>query len=352
MVQLATLPFLAHFTALQDPRQAAKVLYPLPELLLLLLCGTVAGADDFVELALWGGEHLLFLRRFLPFTRGIPSHDTLCEVVAALDPALFKVCFTNWVERLRDPGPETIAVDGKTSRRSHARSKGRGPLHTVSAWATGQRFVLGQEAVSEKSNEITAIPLLLQRLELAGALVTIDAMGTQTAIARTVLDGGGDYVLALKQNQPGPCAKVEALFAAPPVAMAISTHRTVEGGHGRLEARTHQVCHDVSGLLSGRGPLANWPFRAWPWLAWSKARLTATAGSGASGVITSARPSSMPKPSPAWCAAIGGSRTAYTGCSTWCSATTWPGSGQATAPRRCCSDLCGNWLSGVSPASG
>ena len=203
MVQPAALPFLVHFTALQDPGQAAKVLYSLPELLLLLLCGTVAGADDFVELALWGGEHLLFLRRFLPFARGIPSHDTLCEVVAALDPALFKACFTNWVERLRDPGPETIAIDGKTSRRSHARSQGRGPLHTVSAWATGQRLVLGQEAVSEKSNEITAIPLLLQRLELAGALVTIDAMGTQTAIAQTILNGGGDYMLALKQNQPG-----------------------------------------------------------------------------------------------------------------------------------------------------
>ena len=191
MVQPAALPFLAHFTALRDHRQAAKVLYPLPGLLLLLLCGTVAGADDFVELAPWGSEHLRFPRRFLPFARGIPSHDTLCEVVAALDPALFKTCFTNWVERLRDRGPETITVDGKTSRRSHAQSQDRGPLHTVSAWATGRRLVLGQEAVSEKSNEITAIPLLLQRLELAGALVTIDAMGTQIAIARTVLDGGG-----------------------------------------------------------------------------------------------------------------------------------------------------------------
>ena len=251
MTQPAALPFLAHFTALQDPRQATKVLYPLPELLLLLLCGTVAGADDFVELALWGGEHLPFLRRFLPFARGVASHDTLCEVVAALDPALFKACFMNWVERLRDPGPETIAIDGKTSRRSHARSRGRGPLHMVSAWATGQRLVLGQEAVSEKSNEITAIPLLLQRLELAGALVTLDAMGTQTAIAQPILDGGGDDVLA-KQNQPGLCAKVEALFATSPVATAISTHRSVESGHGRLEARTHHVCHDVSGLLSGR----------------------------------------------------------------------------------------------------
>ncbi len=157
----------------------------------------------------------LILRRFLPFTRGIPSHDTLCEVIAAIDPALFKTCFTHWVERLRMVGPETIAIDGKTSRRSHARSKGQGPLHTVSAWATGQQLVLGQEAVPEKSNEIIAIPRLLRRLELSGALVTIDAMGAQTQIpssgysngftvgtlaslAQTILDGGGDYVLALK----------------------------------------------------------------------------------------------------------------------------------------------------------
>lgn len=252
MAEPVQLPFLAHFAALRDPRQAAKVLYPLPELLLLLLCGTVAGADDFVELTLWGSEHLSFLRRFLPFARGIPSHDTLCEVIAALDPDLFKTCFTNWIERLRSPGPETIAIDGKTSRRSHARSKGRGPLHTVSAWATGQRLVLGQEAVSDKSNEITAIPLLLLRLELAGALVTIDAMGPQTGIAQTILDGGGDYVLALKQNRPETFASVEALFAAPPPEFAIGTHQTIDGEHGRIETRTHRVCHEIGWLFSDR----------------------------------------------------------------------------------------------------
>jgi len=252
MSQAATVPFLTPFAALRDPRQAAKVLYPLPELLLLLLCGTMAGADDFVELALWGKEHLAFLRRFLPFARGIPSHDTLCEVIAALDPDLFKTCFGNWVEHLRVAGPETIAVDGKTSRRSHARSKGRGPLHTVSAWATSQQLVLGQEAVTEKSNEIVAIPLLLQRLELAGAIVTIDAMGTQTQIAQTILDGGGDYVLALKQNRPATFAGVEELFGKPPPSMTIGVHRTVNGGHGRIESRTAHVCHDVGWLFSDR----------------------------------------------------------------------------------------------------
>jgi len=149
-------------------------------------------------------------------------------------------------------GPETIAIDGKTSRRSHARSRGRGPLHTVSAWAAKQRLVLGQEAVSEKSNEITAIPLLLQRLDLAGARVTIDAMGTQTAIAQIILDRGGGDVLALKQNRPGTFAEVEALFAAPPPPVAASTHRTVDGEHARIETRTHQVCHDVGWLFSDR----------------------------------------------------------------------------------------------------
>ncbi len=259
MSQSSAVPFLTQFAALRDPRQVAKVLYPLPELLLVLLCGTVAGADDFVELTLWGGEHLAFLRRFLPFARGIPSHDTLCEVIASIDPTLFKTCFTTWVERLRLSGPEMIAIKpapaeagGKISRRSHARSKGRGPLHTVSAWATAQQLVLGQEAVSEKSNEIVAIPLLLQRLALAGAIVTIDAMGTQTQIAQTIIDGGGDYVLALKQNRPATFTEIEALFAAPPRSLAIGVHQTIDGGHGRVETRTHHVCHDVGWLFSDR----------------------------------------------------------------------------------------------------
>lgn len=183
------------------------MLYPLPEILLLLLCATVAGADDFVEIGLWGRSHLPFLRRFLAYRHGIPSHDTLCEVIAALHPALFKGGFLAWVETLRDGAPpmsdddpDLIAIDGKTSRRSHDRGKARPPWHLVSAWATRQRLVLGQAATEVKSNEITAIPVLLERLELRGALVTIDAMGTQTRIAQKILDRGGDYLLALKEN--------------------------------------------------------------------------------------------------------------------------------------------------------
>src|SRR3954466_7041382 len=178
---------LDRFAGLEDPRQQAKVLYPLPEILPLLLCATLAGADDLAEIELWGEEHLPFLRRFLRYCLGVPSHDTLGAVLAALDPGLLKSCFTSRVEGLREAEPDLVAVDGKTSRRSHARSKGREPLHLVSAWASRQRLVLGQEAVGGKSNEITAIPLLLERLALDGALVTIGAIGAQTGIAATIL---------------------------------------------------------------------------------------------------------------------------------------------------------------------
>jgi DDE_Tnp_1-associated len=160
-------PLLEHFAALSDPRQHAKVLYPLPEILLLVFSATIAGADDFVETTLWGTEHLAFLRRFYRYANGIPSHDTLCDVFAALDPELFKACFLAWISDLRDacpdacprpslgagsgglvPGddPDIIAIDGKTSRRSHDRRKGRNPLHLVSAWAARQRIVLAQQA--------------------------------------------------------------------------------------------------------------------------------------------------------------------------------------------------------------
>lgn len=242
---------LSYFSALEDPRQQAKVLYPLPEIILLLLCATLAGADDFVEMQLWGTKNLGFLRRFCPYAHGVPSHDTLGEVIRAIDPALFKACFTSWVEGLRESEPDIIAIDGKTSRRTHARNKGREPLHLVSAWASRQRLVLGQEAVSDKSNEIVAIPLLLERLALTGALVTIDAIGTQRAIAETIRRGGGDYLLSLKENWPATFREIEAFFADPPPE-PLDTCETTDGEHGRVEVRRHTVCHDVGWLFSDR----------------------------------------------------------------------------------------------------
>ena len=249
--------FIDHFSALEDPRQAWKVVYPLPEILLVVLCATLGGAEDFVEVARWGRKKLDFLRRLLPYARGIASHDTLNDVMNALPAPLFAECFTAWVEGLRETAADIVAIDGKTSRRSKA--KGSAPLHLVSAWASRQRLVLGQEAVAEKSNEINAIPLLLQRLELEGALVTIDAMGCQTEIASAIRARGADYLLALKDNWPALAEEVRLHFdGAPPGSLA--SHETTDGDHGRIEVRRALVSHDVGWLASDRRFPGEWRF--------------------------------------------------------------------------------------------
>jgi predicted transposase YbfD/YdcC len=244
---MATPSLLDHFSALDDPRQAWKVVYPLQEILLLVLCGVMAGADDFAEIERWGNRKLLFLRRILPFARGVPSHDTLNDVINALPAAAFSQCFTHWVARLRETAPDIVAIDGKTSRR--ARAKGGDPLHLVSAWAARQRLVLGQEAVDVKENEIVAIPRLLERLELTGALVTIDAMGCQREIAAAIAAKGADYLLALKANQKSLHEEVALYFAD---ATGLDTHQSVDADHGRIETRRATVSHDVGWFAGDR----------------------------------------------------------------------------------------------------
>lgn len=251
-LQPPSIGLLDHFSALEDPRQSWRVIYPLPEIMLLVLSATIAGMEDFVQIRLWGRERLEFLRRFLPFERGIPAHDTLNDVINALDAELFQSCFSSWVEALQDHQPDIIAIDGKTSRRTHDRSKGRQPLHLVSAWASRQRLVLGQEAVEEKSNEIIAIPLLLERLELAGALVTIDAIGTQSKIAETIVGRGGDYLFSLKANRPALLSDVAAFFADPLNANTCERVETVDNDHGRHETRSHFVSHNIEWMKSDR----------------------------------------------------------------------------------------------------
>lgn len=237
-----------HFSALNDKRQAKKVIYPLAEIMLVVLCATLAGAENFVDIALWGKKKLDFLRTMLPFARGIASHDALNDVINGLDAEMFSQCFSSWVESLRDDLPDVVAIDGKTSRRAHARDGHA--LHVVSAWASRQRLVLGQQATQEKSNEITAIPLLLERLQLTGALVTIDAMGCQTAIAQAVLNKGADYLLALKDNQPSLAGEVELFFADP--SRCPEAFETIDADHGRIETRRHFVSQDVDWLASDR----------------------------------------------------------------------------------------------------
>lgn len=240
------------FFGIVGPSPAVAGCVPAARNTVLVLCATLSGMEDFVEIRLWGEQRLDFLRRFLPYERGLPAHDTLNDVVNALDAELFKSCFAGWVETLRDRAPDIIAIDGKTSRRTHARHKGREPLHLVSAWASRQRIVLGQEAVDEKSNEIVAIPILLERQELMGALVTIDAMGTQTDIADRIVARGGDYLLALKANRPLLHQEAVTFFDDPPADMLEGEHTTTDGDHGRVEERRHVVCHEVDWLFSDR----------------------------------------------------------------------------------------------------
>lgn len=251
MTTVARTSLIDHFSALRDPRQSWKVLYPLPEILLVVLCGTLAGAEDFVEIRRWASMHLGFLRRFLPFADGVASHDTLNDVINAIDGELFAECFGDWVANLREAEPDIVAIDGKTSRRTHDQGKGRGPLHLVSAWASRQRLVLGQQACEAKSNEITAIPLLLDRLALAGALVTIDAMGCQTKIAQKILDKGADYLLAIKENWPSLHGEIETFFNDPATA-DLKGFETTDGEHGRIEVRRHYVTEDVDWLKTNR----------------------------------------------------------------------------------------------------
>lgn len=250
--------FLDHFSGLKDPRQKAKVLYPLAEVMLLVLCGVLAMADDFVEIARWGRMNLDFLRRWRPFARGIPSHDALNDLFNALDPEAFRDSFIQWAESLRaaapraHDGPAVVALDGKTSRRTGDAGKGRPPLHLVSAWASQQRLVLGQEAVDTKENEIVAIPRLLELLELSGALVTIDAIGCQKQVAKTIRDKDADYLLPVKANQPALQQDIELFFTEQrdrAFAEAETLfHETVDNDHGRLEIRRHWSTADIAWL--------------------------------------------------------------------------------------------------------
>jgi predicted transposase YbfD/YdcC len=242
--------FLNHFESLPDPRQINKVAYPLEEILLLSLLAILAGAETFVDIALFGRKKRDLLRRFRPFAAGTPSHDQLGELFAALDAETFQQCFVAWVSSFSGMAAEVIAIDGKTSRRT--KRGGKALLHTVSAFGARQRLVLGQVKVDEKSNEITAIPKLLALLAIEGAIVTIDAMGCQRNIAQMIVDKNADYVLALKGNQGSLHEDVE-LFATSQqdkdfAGSIVSQDTTVDADHGRIETRKTTVFHDVAWL--------------------------------------------------------------------------------------------------------
>jgi predicted transposase YbfD/YdcC len=244
-----TIVFLDHFRELPDPRQRGKVLYPMDEILLLCLLAVLAGGETFVDIALFGRMKLEFLRRFRPFRDGTPSHDHLGDIFAALDAEQFQQCFAAWVAAVTGAPAGVIAIDGKALRRSYQKKNAKAPIHMVSAFAARQRLVLGQVKVAEKSNEIVAIPKLLDMLAIEGAIVTIDAMGCQREIAAKIMDKKADYILALKGNQGTLRADVEVLAAEQKANgfadTTISLHEMVDGDHGRIETRTTTVIHDV-----------------------------------------------------------------------------------------------------------
>jgi len=254
-----TVVFLSYFKNLQDPRQRGKVTYPLDEILLLCLLAVLAGAECFTEIALFGTKKLALLRRFRPFKDGTPAHDHLGDILATLDADQFQNCFVTWVAALTGMPEGVVAIDGKTVRRSGHKTGAKAAIHIVSAFAARQRLVLGQVKVAEKSNEITAIPKLLNMLAIEGAIVTIDAMGCQRDIAQAVIDKKADYLLALKGNQGSLRDDVE-LFATEQQACGfadakISQDTTVDGDHGRIETRTTTVFHGVEWLQDRH----NWP---------------------------------------------------------------------------------------------
>jgi len=239
--------FLDHFTDLKDPRSQKNRLYTMSEILLVAFCATICGAEGWQDLEDFGHAKLDFLRQHLPFENGIPSDDTFRRFFRSLDPDAFQALFRKWVKSLQQNIGRVIAIDGKSSRRSFDGEIKM--LHMVSAFATEARLVLGQEKVDEKSNEITAIPRLLEWLDLKGATITIDAMGCQHKIANMILSKAGAYIFALKGNQGNLHEDVRVYFEDKSLASKLPIHQTTEKGHGRIETRKCWIETDVQWLI-------------------------------------------------------------------------------------------------------
>jgi predicted transposase YbfD/YdcC len=241
----------AFFAKLKDPRRAHRRLHRLQDIIVIALCAVIAGAQDWQEIETFGRKRHDWLKRFLELPHGIPSHDTFERVFDRLQPQAFQACFREWVRAVSDTlRIKHVAIDGKTLRGSG--SAQLGPLHLVSAWATAQRLSLGQVAVDSKSNEITAIPALLELLDLTGALVSIDAIGCQKEIAAQIVAGGGDYILTVKDNQPHLLEDIQACFERALdedfAGWEYDTYETRQRGHGRTEYRCYTVLYPTDGI--------------------------------------------------------------------------------------------------------
>jgi len=246
MPETRSLRIQEHFADLTDPRRR-EVIYPLINIVAIAICAVIAGADDFVSIAEYGRKKRKWLGQFLDLRAGIPSHDRFNAILGAILPAEFERCLLSWITALHEvSGGQIVAIDGKTLRRSFDAASSKSAIHMVSAWATANHISLGQVVVDEKSNEITAIPKLLQILEISGCLVTIDAMGCQTEIAQEIVAAGADYVLAVKGNQPTLHEGISEFFEDHLeddfARVKVSRCEKRESGHGRKEHRSYYVC--------------------------------------------------------------------------------------------------------------
>ncbi len=235
-----------HFAELTDPRRRA-VTYPLINVVVIAICAVICGADDFVAIAKFARMKRPWIERFLDLSAGIPSHDRFNAILAAIKPAEFQKCLLSWITALHEvTGGQVIAIDGKTLRRSFDAASSKAAIHMVSAWATMNYISLGQYVVDAKSNEITAIPKVLEMLELSGALVTIDAMGCQTEIAQQIVDAGAIYCLAVKGNQPTLLEGITDFFTDHMeddfARTKVRRYETADKGHGRVEQRFYYIC--------------------------------------------------------------------------------------------------------------
>ena len=249
------------FAQVEDPRIERTKRHRLRDIMILAMCGVICGAEGWVDIEEFGKAKEAWFTDLLSLPNGIPSHDTFGRVFALIDPKQFEASFFHWVQGLSQTVQGVIAIDGKTLRRSHDHAAGKKALHMVSAWAVENRLVLAQLATEEKSNEITAIPVLLRQLALAGCIVTIDAMGTQTKIAEQIIDQQGDYALALKDNQGNLYDEVKATFALAEkdawADLQEESERRVEKGHGRLEIREYWTITDPA-ILDYLDPDKRW----------------------------------------------------------------------------------------------
>ena len=258
MAEEGPVSLVEHFSVLEDERDPSKVRHLLIDMLVIAITAVLCGADGWTEIEEFGESNEAWFRKFLNLPNGIPAHDTFGRVFSLLSPEAFQERFSAWITSVREvyEGEEIVAIDGKSLRRSHDRKRGQGPLHMVSAWAVNNRVVLGQRATEAKSNEITAIPQLLETLMLRGCIVTIDAMGCQKAIAAKIIDQGGDYVLGLKGNQGSLCEQVEEAFidadARDYDGVQSDYFETVERGHGRTETRRYWTLGELGDVEPAR----------------------------------------------------------------------------------------------------